>query len=47
MAIQLVTEVPGPKSRALMDARRAAVARGPFHTTPVFAARASAAARKA
>lgn len=40
MAIQLVTEVPGPKSRALMDARRAAVARGPFHTTPVFAARA-------
>jgi 4-aminobutyrate aminotransferase / (S)-3-amino-2-methylpropionate transaminase / 5-aminovalerate transaminase len=40
MAIQLVTEVPGPKSRALMAARRAHVARGPFHTTPVFAARA-------
>ena len=40
MAIQLRTEVPGPKSRALMDARRAHVARGPFHTTPVFAARA-------
>jgi 4-aminobutyrate aminotransferase/(S)-3-amino-2-methylpropionate transaminase len=40
MAIQLVTEVPGPRSRALMDARRAHVARGPFHTTPIFASRA-------
>lgn len=40
MAIKLLTDVPGPKSRALMDARRANVARGPFHTTPVFAARA-------
>lgn len=40
MAIQLLTEIPGPKSRALMDARRAHVARGPAHTTPVFAARA-------
>jgi 4-aminobutyrate aminotransferase / (S)-3-amino-2-methylpropionate transaminase / 5-aminovalerate transaminase len=40
MAIHLVTEIPGPKSRALMEARRANVARGPFHTTPIFAARA-------
>lgn len=40
MAIRLVTEVPGPKSRALMDARKAHVPRGPFHTTPIFAARA-------
>ncbi len=40
MAIQIRTEIPGPNSRALMDARRAHVARGPFHTTPVFAARA-------
>jgi 4-aminobutyrate aminotransferase/(S)-3-amino-2-methylpropionate transaminase len=40
MAIRLVTEIPGPRSRALMEARRASVARGPFHATPVFAARA-------
>jgi 4-aminobutyrate aminotransferase / (S)-3-amino-2-methylpropionate transaminase / 5-aminovalerate transaminase len=40
MTIQLVTEIPGPKSRALMEARRKSVARGPFHTTPIFAARA-------
>jgi len=36
----LKTEVPGPNSRALMDRRREAVARGPFHGTPVFASRA-------
>jgi 4-aminobutyrate aminotransferase/(S)-3-amino-2-methylpropionate transaminase len=40
MAIHLITEIPGPRSRALMDARRAHVPRGPFHTTPIFAARA-------
>jgi 4-aminobutyrate aminotransferase/(S)-3-amino-2-methylpropionate transaminase len=40
MAIQLLTEIPGPRGRALMEARRAHVARGPFHSTPVFAARA-------
>ena len=34
--IRLATAVPGPKSRALMERRRAAVARGPFHGTPVF-----------
>jgi 4-aminobutyrate aminotransferase/(S)-3-amino-2-methylpropionate transaminase len=39
-AIRLVTEVPGPRSRALMAERRAEVARGPFHATPVFVARA-------
>ena len=39
MVIQLVTEIPGPKSRALMAARREHVARGPFHSTPVVAAR--------
>lgn len=37
-AIRLKTAVPGPKSRALMERRRAAVARGPFHATPVFVA---------
>ncbi len=35
-AIRLRTTVPGPKSQALMARRKAAVARGPFHATPVF-----------
>ncbi len=34
--ILLKTSIPGPKSQALMTRRRAAVARGPFHGTPVF-----------
>ncbi|MEQ1920308.1 MAG: aminotransferase class III-fold pyridoxal phosphate-dependent enzyme, partial [Elusimicrobiota bacterium] len=34
--ISLKTSIPGPKSQALMARRRAAVARGPFHGTPVF-----------
>jgi 4-aminobutyrate aminotransferase / (S)-3-amino-2-methylpropionate transaminase / 5-aminovalerate transaminase len=38
--IQLRTEVPGPRSRALMVRREAAVPRGPYHATPIFAARA-------
>jgi len=37
--IQIRTEIPGPKSRALMERRNAAVARGPFHSTPIFAAK--------
>src|SRR5215467_6534505 len=37
--IHLRTEIPGPKSRALMQRREAAVPRGPYHATPVFAAR--------
>jgi 4-aminobutyrate aminotransferase/(S)-3-amino-2-methylpropionate transaminase len=36
-AIRLVTEVPGPRSRALMARRAAAVPRGVSHATPVFA----------
>ncbi|HMY20669.1 MAG TPA: aminotransferase class III-fold pyridoxal phosphate-dependent enzyme, partial [Polyangium sp.] len=36
MRIQLKTELPGPRSRELMDRRKNAVARGPFHGTPVF-----------
>ncbi len=43
MRINLKTEVPGPKSREYMDRRRAAVARGPFHGTPVFVAQAKGA----
>jgi len=43
MRIELKTEIPGPRSRELMEARRAAVARGPFHGTPVFVARAQGA----
>jgi 4-aminobutyrate aminotransferase/(S)-3-amino-2-methylpropionate transaminase len=41
--IQIRTAIPGPKSKALMDRRNAAVARGPFHSTPVFAAKAEGA----
>ncbi len=40
MRIQLKTEIPGPRSKEIMNRRRAAVARGPFHGTPVFVARA-------
>ena len=41
--IQLRTEIPGPKSRALMARREAAIPRGPYSATPVFAARAEGA----
>ena len=41
--IQLHTAIPGPRSQALMKRRDAAVARGVFHSTPVFAARAEGA----
>ncbi len=34
--INLKTSIPGPKSLALMERRKKAVARGPFHTTPIF-----------
>src|ERR1700739_885343 len=36
--IQLRTQIPGPKSRALMARREAAIPRGPANATPVFAA---------
>ena len=38
--IQLRTQIPGPKSRALMQRRDAAVPRGLSHATPVYVARA-------
>src|SRR5260370_5023307 len=41
--IQIRTETPGPKSRALMARREAAIPRGPSNATPVFAARAEGA----
>jgi len=41
--IQIRTEIPGPKSRALMERREAAVPRGPAHATPIFAERAEGA----
>jgi 4-aminobutyrate aminotransferase / (S)-3-amino-2-methylpropionate transaminase / 5-aminovalerate transaminase len=41
--IQIRTEIPGPKSKVLMNRRNEAVARGPFHATPVFAAKAEGA----
>ena len=42
-AINLQTEVPGPRSRELFARRQAAVPRGPFHVTPIFAAEAKGA----
>ncbi|MCI0351301.1 MAG: 4-aminobutyrate--2-oxoglutarate transaminase [Acidobacteriales bacterium] len=41
--IQLRTPVPGPRSQELMRRREAAVPRGVFHSTPVFAAKAEGA----
>jgi 4-aminobutyrate aminotransferase/(S)-3-amino-2-methylpropionate transaminase len=35
-AIELKTQVPGPKSRELMARREAAVPRGPYNATPIF-----------
>jgi 4-aminobutyrate aminotransferase / (S)-3-amino-2-methylpropionate transaminase / 5-aminovalerate transaminase len=42
-SIQILTEIPGPRSRALMARREAAVPRGPYNAVPVFAAAASGA----
>jgi 4-aminobutyrate aminotransferase / (S)-3-amino-2-methylpropionate transaminase / 5-aminovalerate transaminase len=42
-SIQLRTSVPGPKSQELMRRREAAVPRGIYHATPIFAARAEGA----
>lgn len=41
--ISIKTSIPGPKSQALMEKRRSAVARGPFHSTAIFAAHAEGA----
>lgn len=42
-AIELKTEIPGPRSRALMARRQAAIPAGLGHSTPVFVERASGA----
>jgi 4-aminobutyrate aminotransferase/(S)-3-amino-2-methylpropionate transaminase len=42
-AIELKTEIPGPRSRALMARRQAAIPVGLGHSTPVFVERASGA----
>lgn len=42
--IEIRTQIPGPKSQDLMRRRNAAVARGVYHATPIFAARAEGAA---
>ncbi|HXM94543.1 MAG TPA: 4-aminobutyrate--2-oxoglutarate transaminase [Candidatus Dormibacteraeota bacterium] len=41
--IQIRTEIPGPRSRALMARREAAIPRGLYHAIPVFAASAEGA----
>jgi len=41
--IQIRTEIPGPKSCALMARREAAIPRGTYHATPLFAAKAEGA----
>jgi 4-aminobutyrate aminotransferase/(S)-3-amino-2-methylpropionate transaminase len=35
-SIELKTEIPGPRSRALLARREAAVPRGPYNATPIF-----------
>jgi 4-aminobutyrate aminotransferase/(S)-3-amino-2-methylpropionate transaminase len=40
---RLVTEIPGPRSRELMERRAAAIPAAVFNTVPVFTARASGA----
>jgi 4-aminobutyrate aminotransferase / (S)-3-amino-2-methylpropionate transaminase / 5-aminovalerate transaminase len=40
---RLLTEIPGPRSRALLDRRLEAVPRGVFYTTPIFVEAASGA----
>jgi len=42
-SIHLKTSIPGPKSQALMQRRQAAVPRGPYNSTPIFAAKAEGA----
>lgn len=42
--IQLRTEIPGPRSRALMARRETAVPRGLSHATPIFAAKSQSSA---
>src|ERR1700737_3081804 len=42
-SIQIRTEIPGPKSRSLMWRRDTAIARGLYHATPLFAAKAEGA----
>ena len=42
-SINLKTSIPGPKSAALMKEREAHVARGPFHLSPIFLAKAKGA----
>jgi len=41
--IQIKTEIPGPRSRALMARREIAIPRGPSNATPIFAATAEGA----
>jgi len=41
--IQIRTEIPGPRSRALMARREAAVPRGPYNANPIFTASAEGA----
>ncbi len=38
--INIKTQIPGPKSKILMEQRYKHVARGPFHLTPIFVERA-------
>jgi 4-aminobutyrate aminotransferase / (S)-3-amino-2-methylpropionate transaminase / 5-aminovalerate transaminase len=42
-SIRLLTAIPGPNSRKLMERRESSVARGVYHFTPVFVAQANGA----
>ena len=42
-SINIVTDIPGPKSKLLMERRVKAVPKGPFHVTPIFVEKAEGA----
>ena len=42
-SINIITDIPGPKSKSLMERRVKAVPKGPFHVTPIFVEKAEGA----
>ena len=42
-SINIATAIPGPKSKILMERRKSAIPKGPFHVTPLFVEKAEGA----